>query len=1101
MRQEMPSNSELPASAPLAAVEPLTMSTIRQHLSAGQGRRYWRSLEELADTDEFHTFLQREFPREASVWDDRSFNRRNFLHLMAASLAFAGMSGGCTPRESEVLMPYVRAPKEITPGKTLQYATTFPNGASSLGLLVTSTIGRPIKIEGNPQHPASLGATDAIAQASILSLYDPDRSQTIRFLGEISTWNAFLTAIRSRLTSGDGTGAGLHILTEPVTSPTLARQMRVLRKRFPQARVHEYSVGNRHWARAAARTALTQDVTPVYDFEAARTVMSLDCDFLCGEAAGVRYARQFMAGRQVVGASKAHQPHAPGTVGQGNTASHAGTPLTMNRLYQVETMYTPTGVAADHRLPLPPSGVIEFAVALAVEFGLQEFKPYEKLGQKATFDPANNPDHKQWVQTTASDLRDNRGRSLVLAGDHQSEIVHLIAMAINNALENVGKTVRYVPAVERADSGAGASSGGAAIPAAGEYSWGESTHELNKLIADLDGGSAETLIILDVNAVYNSPAVLGFADALSKFSATKGKLAVHFGLYEDETSRLCQWHVPATHYLESWGDARAFDGTASLIQPLIAPLYEGRNINELLSVLIDPVTRKPLEIVRDTWQKEWADDFEKTWARALHDGVIADSAFQAAEVKFAIDEAKLDLAIAVVGANGTSNFHNANPKFATNVGNKLPAPVADGLEVLFLPDPHIGDGRWANNGWLQELPKPLSKLTWDNAVFISPATAKRLQVASEDLVRLDLNGRSVTGPICVLPGHANDCVTLHYGYGRKQGGRTAVGAGFNAYEIAGAYGLAGGAHLKLSKTGDKYPLAITQLHHNVEGRNIVHSGTLSEYQRDPRGIHRAAHAEHEGHHPPSLFPEVAYDGFKWGMAINMTSCIGCNACVVACQAENNIPVVGKEQVIAGREMHWLRIDTYHEGTADDPKTALQPMLCQHCELAPCEVVCPVAATTHSPEGLNEMTYNRCVGTRYCSNNCPYKVRRFNFLQYTDETTPVLKLLNNPDVTVRSRGVMEKCTYCVQRINHARIDAKNLSMQNGQPVTIPDGSLLTACQQVCPTQAIVFGDLNDPNSEVTRRQSDPLNYSVLAELGTRPRTTYLAKLTNPHPDLI
>ncbi|MDZ4817979.1 MAG: 4Fe-4S dicluster domain-containing protein, partial [Planctomycetota bacterium] len=930
------------------------------------------------------------------------------------------------------------------------------------GLLVTSAIGRPIKIEGNPLHPASLGATDAKAQATILTMYDPDRSQTFKHLGEISTWEAFLQSLRGSMPAEELRGAGMYVLSAPSSSPTLILQKAAFVAKYPAAQWLTYEVEHRDHSRSAVKTAFGQNATPVFQYDQAKVVLSLDSDFLCSGPSAVRNARDFMSGRTVLGQ---------------NTE--------MNRLYVVESTVTPTGATADHRLALPPSSVADFALALAAELGLAPFQAAATAAAaspSATFDPKKEA-HALWVRTVANDLRANRGRSLVVVGEQQPELVHLVALAINQELENVGKTVRYIAAVDTND--------------------GSSMSAIETLVRDLNADKVDVLVMFDSNPVYNTPAGFEFAKALQK-----AKLSVHFGMYEDETSELCHWHIPACHFLEGWGDTRSFDGTASIVQPLIAPLYDSRTVYDLMSALVDQSLVPTYDSVRATWTEQWPNGFDAGWNKAVHDGLIPESASKELTVTANITAEQVQTAV------------QASPFV------KAGAAAPDTLQVSFLLDPHIGDGSWANNGWLQELPKPLTKLTWDNAVLVSKATAEKYGVTNGDMVKLEYEGRSVNGPIWMVPGHPNQCATLFFGYGRKRGGRTAVGHGFSAYEIWSNSGQALGAGLKLSKTGEIYPLASTQIHHNVEGRNIVHKGTLNEYKLDLQNLekskkehgkkdnegHDKKHADEHGgvhlkvhaanHHPfgekgpPTLLPERVLEGqFQWGMSINMTACTGCNACVVACQAENNIPVVGKEQVIAGREMQWMRIDLYYDGTEEQPEATHQPMLCQHCENAPCEVVCPVAATTHSPEGINEMTYNRCVGTRYCSNNCPYKVRRFNFLQYVDETTPVLKMLRNPEVTVRSRGVMEKCTYCVQRVNMARIAAKNHSIETGE-VTIPDGTLQTACQQACPARAIVFGDTKDPNSEVSKRRADPLNYGVLEELGVRPRTTYLAKLTNP-----
>jgi molybdopterin-containing oxidoreductase family iron-sulfur binding subunit len=972
-------------------------------------RRFWQSLDELAGSPDFDDRVADEFPRHAEAWT--TSDRRRFLQLMGASLALGGMQG-CSSPPPEPLVPFVRAPREMTPGVPLHFATAMPAPGGALGLVVTSHMGRPTKIEGNPNHPASLGATTAHAQAEVLTLYDPDRSQTVMHAGEIATWSEFVTVLKADL-EALGADARIHVLSPPVTSPTLARQREALFERFPQARWHEYEAGRSQAGAQAVSAGLGRPLAPIYRFDGADVVVSLDADFLAEGPATVRYARDFMSRRGA------------GIEGQARGEDGDATP---NRLYVIETGCTPTGAAADNRLPLSPSGLASFARALAAKFGV----PAAISGDV----------DERWVNGVHADLDAHRGRSIVLAGDRQPQEVHAQALAINNALGNFGSTIEFVDAL---------------APSAG------ASDSLRNVAAALRAGEVDWLIVLDANPAYDAPPGLDFAPAMAK-----ARHSVHFGLYNDETAAACEWHLPAAHFLESWSDARAYDGTASIVQPLIAPLYRGKTVHDLFSALLDPVARTSYDLVRETWQLEWGDEFNPRWHRALADGVIADTAF-------APQTGTFNAAVGGESAAGESG-----------VGS---------FELTLAPDPSIGDGRWANNGWLQELPKPLTKLTWTNAVLMAPADARELGVTTGDMVRLERGRRRLEAPACVVPGHPRGALTCHLGYGRTRAGNTGTNFGFNAYVLQDAPGEFILRGVSVRKLGGHVELARTQKHHVIDGRNIVHSGTLEQFAADPESILPHAHVENA-----SMYPAIEYPSFAWGMAIDLSKCMGCNACVTACQAENNVPVVGVDRVLRGREMHWLRIDTYYEGEADDPEAINQPMLCQHCEKAPCEVVCPVAATTHSDEGLNEMTYNRCIGTRYCSNNCPYKVRRFNFFEYTAGKPAVLELLQNPDVTVRSRGVMEKCTYCVQRINHARIDAKEAAIGTDAKATIADGSLQTACQQACPSQAIVFGDINDPESRVSRQKHDPRNYGVLSELGTQPRTTYLARIRNPHPDL-
>jgi molybdopterin-containing oxidoreductase family iron-sulfur binding subunit len=979
---------------PKSKPEKLDLAEIRSKLASAQGLRYWQSLEELAGTEAFEEFLHREFPRQASEWDSGEPGRRKFLKLMGASLALAGMTA-CTRQPTELIMPYVRAPEEIIPGKPLFYATAMPLHGVATGLLVESHMGRPTKIEGNPGHPASLGATDIFCQASVLTLYDPDRSQTITHYGEITSWNSFFGQFRQTATDLKAKGgAGLRILTETVTSPSLAAQLRAILKDFPAAKWHQYEPGGAHSARAGARLAFGEPVNTYYRVETAKVIVSLDSDFLTAGPGHVRYAREFAKGRQAEDFRL--------------------------RLYAAESTPTSTGAKADHRWPMRASDVPAFAADLARQLGVSV--PGSPSGAKIP--PA-----------LVDELKKNQGASLIVAGDEQAPAVHALAHAMNRALGNVGKTVVYTEPIE-------------AEPV-------DQIASLRDLVRDMDAGAVDVLLILGANPLYNAPADIPFAEKFSKVN-----LRIRIGLYDDETSELCHWHIPGTHYLETWSDTRAYDGTVTIQQPLIAPLYHGKSEHEMLALLSDQPERSAYDLVKGYWQdQKKTADFEAWWRKSVHDGLIEGS---------------------------VAAHKNVSLKPLTAV-----APAAEGVEIIFRPDPAIDDGRFTNNAWLQGLPKPLTKLTWDNAALVGPAMAQKLQLENMAEVELQYNSRKVKAPVWILPGQPADSITIHLGYGRRRAGRVAQGAGFNAYRLRTSDALWSGSSLAIRKTGSVYPLSCTQDHWRMEGRNPVRAGTVAEFRADPDFVQKM------GELPPrtlTLYPEWKFEGYAWGMAVDLTACTGCNACVVACQAENNIPVVGKEQVARGREMHWIRIDRYFEGDLDHPSVEQQPVLCMQCENAPCELVCPVAATNHSSEGLNDMVYNRCVGTRYCSNNCPYKVRRFNFFLFSDFVTESLKLQRNPDVTVRSRGVMEKCTYCVQRINEARIEAEK------QDRSVRDGEIVTACQQVCPSQAIVFGDVNDKNSRVSKLKASELNYSLLADLNTRPRTTYLASLKNPNPEV-
>ena len=976
-------------------MSPLT--PIRDRLAGLAGKAYWRSLEELAGTEEFRKLAADEFPSRSEEWL-RPVNRREAGRLMAASLALAGITA-CTRQPRERIVPFVQQPEEYIPGRPLFFATTMPFGGAGMGLLVESHDGRPTKVEGNPLHPSSLGATDAFAQASVLELYDPDRSQAVLHRGRISSWPRFLAAmaqVRDRKRASRG--AGLRILTGASTSPTLGGQMREILSGLPEARWYAYEPADSGGAYEGSNAVFGRALEPVYNLRDADVIVALDADFLAAGPGAMAYARQFADRRRI-------------TNGVTN----------LNRLYVAEPAMTPTGSVAEHRLPVRASGVEPLARALAQRLGVAN------AGGAAVDAP--------WLAAAAADLQGARGRSLVIAGQGQPAAVHALAHAINQALGNAGRTVSYIesPRLQPLNG----------------------VRSIGALAAEMRAGAVDTLIIAGVNPVYSAPADLEFASAMDKVG-----LRMHLGLYADETAERCHWHVPEAHYLESWGDARAHDGTASLIQPLIEPLYGGKSIYEFLAALTDAPDRRGYQVVQDHWRAERAGgQFNDFWTTALHDGVVPGSAFS---------------------------------PVAVGAPRSIPAPAAGGgnqdLEAIFRPHPCVWDGRFANNPWLQELPDPITKLTWDNAALMSAATAGALGVTSEDVVELRVNGRSARAPVLIAVGHADNCITLHSGFGRRRGGRIAAGAGFNAATIQPFAASEFGAAVEVRRTGERRELAITQNHHYLGPRDIVRSADLRHFQAHPD------FAKRESHPQLSIYPEFAYNGYRWGMSIDQNVCTGCSACVIACVAENNIAVVGKQEVIKGRELHWLRIDTYFAGETANPEVAHQPMLCQHCEKAPCEPVCPVAATVHSGDGLSQMIYNRCVGTRYCSNNCPYKVRRFNFLLYADWEQEALRGVRNPDVTVRSRGVMEKCSFCIQRIQAAKIRAE---LENRR---VRDGEVVTACQGVCPTRAIVFGDLNDRASEVARLAAQPVSYGVLAELNTQPRIGYQAIVRNPNEAL-
>jgi MoCo/4Fe-4S cofactor protein with predicted Tat translocation signal len=966
---------------------------------------FWRSLEELAGSRDFQDMMHREFPKGASEWVD-SVSRRGFLKLMSASMALAGMTA-CTRQPFEPIVPYVRQPEGLVPGKPLFYATAFTLGGYATPLLVKSREYRPIKIEGNNLHQASLGGTDVYAQASILDLYDPDRSQNVIHLGDISSWSSLMGALQGPLNSQKAVnGAGIRILSRSFSSPTMADLKDQVLKRFPEAKWHFWEPVNRDNVYAGAQMAFGQPVETTYKLDAADVIVSLDADFLSAGFPGTaRYARDF---------AKRRDPDSG----------------KMSRLYVIESTPSATGAKADHRDMLPADQVGVYANVL------------HRLLVGNELVTGGTQGLPQFVAAIAKDLLANRGASLVIAGDHQPPVVHALCHAINAALGDVGKTVFYTDPVLASTA--------------------SHNDSLKDLVAEMREGKVDLLVILGGNPVYDAPADFGFADALKNSSTP---IRVHLGNYNDETAELCHWHVNEAHYLESWGDTCAYDGTVSIVQPLIAPLYEGKSAYELVALLAGQSAATAHDLVQNYWKsKHTGSDFDLWWRKSLHDGWVDGTTYQPKQVSVK-----------------SANFQASSSAIDQSA-----------IEINFRHDPSVYDGQFANNAWLQELPKPMSKMTWDNPLLMSPKMAERMGIQNEDEVQIELNGKSVKMPVWVQAGHPDNSVTAFLGYGRTRAGRSGTAAGFDVYQLRYSATPWFASGVKITKTGKKYTLATTQGYQTMdvadEQRPLVRVKDLEEYKKDAIFSEDAP--------TESLYPPYDYKSqeYAWGMAIDQNACVGCNNCIIACQAENNIPVVGKDQTHRGRHMHWLRVDVYYQGDRDNPKAYFQPVPCMQCENAPCELVCPVGATTHSTEGLNDMIYNRCVGTRYCSNNCPYKVRRFNFLLFQDWDTPQLKMLRNPDVTVRSRGVMEKCTYCVQRIQHSRIDAERENR------AIAEGDLQTACQQSCPANAIVFGNINDPNSLVSKWKAKNRNYGLLEDLNTRPRTTYLGAVRNPNPEL-
>jgi len=969
---------------------------------------HWRSLGELEDSAEARAFREREFPEGASEAPD-AVSRRTLLQLLGASAGAAGLGVACR-RPEEHIVPYVDPPEQVIPGVPRYYATTLPNGTSAYGLVIESHEGRPTKVEGNELHPASLGASSARVQASILDLYDPDRSQTVLERGERSTWADFVSAWaeRAKAHAADG-GAGLALVAPPWSSPTLARLTAAFQKAYPRARVAGYAAASDANVLAGTAQAAGRPLLPVYRLDKAKAILAIDADLLHADPEMTRHTRGFSASRRVAD-------------GQG----------VMSRLWAVEAVLSITGANADHRLRLPARRIPAFVAALAAEL----------RGQGLAIEaPAASVDgvDRAWLRALAEDLLAKRGASLVVAGPRQPAAVHAAAVALNVALSNLGATVDYREPVD------------ALLP---------SPEAFAELVGALRDGQVKTLVVMGGNPAYDAPADLEF-----KAAAEKAEELVHFGSHVDETAALASWHLPSAHYLEAWGDARALCGTLSVVQPLIMPLYGAKSAVEVLGVLATGEDQAGHDRVQATWRDILGSaDFEKRWNRVLHDGVLPDSALPGVRIE-------------------------PKPGAFAELAASAQADGGGELELVLAACPKLHDGRSANNAWLQELPDAITKVTWENPLLVSPKTAADHGLKDEDVVRVDTGGRSLELPVMRVPGLADGTLVLSLGYGRSRAGRVGSGVGYDGFALRTSAAPDLATDVTLARTGRSQPLAQTQEHGSMEGRGFIREATLAHYRENPRFASRETELF-------SLWPEHEYKASpQWGMVIDLNACTGCNACAVACQSENNVPVVGKDQVRRGREMAWLRIDRYFTGTPEDPGAAFQPVPCMQCENAPCEQVCPVAATVHDAEGLNAMVYNRCIGTRYCSNNCPYKVRRFNFFNYTKDTPRSLKLLNNPDVTVRARGVMEKCTYCVQRLSAAKIDARLAGRE------LADGDAKTACQQACPAEAIHFGDLTLPEGRVAKARASDRSYALLDELNTRPRTTYQARLRNPHPSLV
>ncbi len=1021
---------------------------------------YWTSLDDYtaqqSPDPKADEALAAEFPPGASDFSD-PVSRRSFMTLMGAAVAL-GTLQGCRRPEDKIL-PYVRQPDDVTVSVSNFYATVTDRRGECVGLLVESHEGRPTKVEGNADHPGSTGKTDLLCQASVLDLYDPDRLRQPAQGNELKSWHDMETALRAALRShADRQGAGLHVLVQPSSSPTLSRMLGVLRQRLPQAQVRFWDAANAANILRGGHLAYGAWVRPSYDLGRARVVLSLDADFLQTEPGAVHNTRGWASGRS---------PDAEA----------------MSRLYVVEPTVSVTGATADHRLRLAARDVGGYLKALAARLVSEHHVDLGPVGAAVQGAAAPAGVEARWINAVAADLFAHREAAALVVGARQPPAVHALAHAIHQGLGSVGQTVRLVPAVQGAD-----------------LVERDPANDLAALCEALAGGQVQTLLILGGNPVYDAPGHLDFGTKLGRATAS-----FHLTSHLNETAERCTWAIPRAHYLETWGDGQSLDGTVAVQQPLIDPLFRGRSDIEMLALVVEHPAQRGHDLVRETLRAgdtagATALAFDRSWRRWLNRGIVS----------------KVEAPAGSLTLNGEAVAGGVRA---------LPTPSGalgpQSLELAFQVDAKMFDGRHANNAWLQELPDPITKITWDNAACLSPATAEGLGVHNGDLVRITRGDKSLEIVAWILPGQADNVVGLSLGWGRRKAGRVGTGRGFdvNVLRSADAPWFVDGA--RIEKTGGRYELSQTQDHHRMEGRPIAIEATHAEYRERPN----FAAVRSPTPRTLPLWQEVQYNEHRWGMAIDLNLCTGCNACVMACQAENNIPVVGKTQVGRGREMHWLRVDRYfvspRRGGTDadpaathDPAVAFQPLACVNCEEAPCENVCPVNATVHSPEGLNEMAYNRCIGTRYCANNCPYKVRRFNYLNWhndgvyqpLDADTPeTVRMQMNPNVTVRFRGVMEKCTYCVQRIQARKIEAKRQNTyveRDGRELyPVRDGEIVTACQQACPAEAIVFGDLNDRESRVARAARDHRRYGLLAELGTQPRTSYLAKIRNPNPEML
>jgi Fe-S-cluster-containing dehydrogenase component len=1063
-------------------------------LSATPEHGYWKSIRELSgqapwqlepSTKEFAPGSDEPPPIDP-------MSRRNFFHLMGASMGLAGLAvgAGCHRYEKEEIVPLSRRPENQVPGTTLEYATTFDLGGSAQALVATSYEGRPIHIDGNPEHPFAGGpalpgtkrhaGASTFAQASILHLYDPERSQTPLAGGKPTRMESFkaslgdlkkMIADMQRRPEEGGTGPGhVRVLSEASSSPTL----QALKRRMEQtgAQWHEYEPLSWDNEREGTRAAFGRPVRPIARLDRCETIVALDVDLFVEHPASMRYSRDFARSRRK-----------DGSLGPGK----------MNRLWVAESVMSNTGAMADHRLGMRSELGLPFAMALDAALSGGGLPSSEFLKETKV---------AQFISVLAEELRANAGRSVVIAGRRQPAEVHALVAKINQAIGAPGATLDYH---EDPDPG-------------------RPSHlkSITTLVQDMNAGRVGTLIILGGNPVYDAPADLDFARALDELTKRAKGVSIHLSEYQDETSLKTTWHLPKAHFLEAWGDGRTWDGTISVAQPLIKPIWGGMSSLELLSLLLGDET--PGEsLVKTTLGGLGASD----WRQAVHDGFVANSALPTAQVML-----------------------QGLPQPQLTPGQQAGSKRKNGeLEVVYHFSCFTYDGRYANNPWLWETPDFLTKVTWDNYALVGPETAQALGVKNDELITIKIGEKSIKLPCYVMPGQARYSIGLVLGGGRTQSGRAAaVGGGrsgtnspgWNTYTVrqTGGFDIAVGA--TVTGGGGTYTLANVQDHWNYKPGNnklmkndrpgfsfdfeverrahdFAEEITIDELEKNKTWKAEVQHeywddrieAQASGETPKhlSLFKEHEYKGHRWGMAIDLNVCTGCNACMIACQSENNVPTVGRKEVMNNREMHWIRIDRYFTGSPEEPHVVHQPLPCQQCENAPCEQVCPVAATVHSDEGLNDMTYNRCIGTRYCANNCPYRVRRFNFLDWNKDVrearNKVRRLLFNPEVTVRMRGVMEKCTFCVQRIQNGKISHK-AHVRTGQLGAkideIPDGVIETACQMACPTEAIVFGDLKDETSRVSKLHADRRGYALLPELYTKPRNRYLTRVLNPNPKM-